>query len=116
VQADVRERLADALTGVEVRVSVPDPMPLPFVLVRREGGARADVLNDRAGIGVDVWAETEAEASSLAMRVSDEIMALPLSAGYSHTAEEVLKSEYDPDRNAPHWYGSYTINCYKPHN
>lgn len=116
VQADVRSRLQDALTGATVRVSVPDPMPLPLVVVRREGGAMADVLNDRAGIGVDVWAETEAEAADLAMRASATVMALPLAAGYSRKVEEVLRSDYDTDRDLPHWYGSYTVNCYKPIN
>lgn len=116
VQADVRSRLQDALTGATVRVSVPDPMPLPLVVVRREGGAMADVLNDRAGIGVDVWARTEAEAADLAMRASAAVMALPLAAGYSRKAEETLRSDYDTDRDLPHWYGSYTINCYKPIN
>ena len=114
VQADVRSRLEGALTGATVRVSVPDPMPLPLVVVRREGGRMADQLNDHAGIGVDVWARTEAEAADLAMAASEAILTLPLADGYSRKYEEVLMSDYDTDRDLPHWYGSYTVNCYRP--
>lgn len=114
VQADVRSRLEGALQGATVRVSVPDPVPLPLVVVRREGGRMADQLNDHAGIGVDVWARTEAEAADLAMAASEAILTLPLADGYSRKYEETLRSDYDTDRDLPHWYGSYTINCYRP--
>lgn len=114
VQADVRSRLQAALTGATVRVSVPDPVPLPLVVVRREGGRMADQLNDHAGIGVDVWARTEAEAADLAMAASEAILTLPLADGYSRKHEETLMSDYDTDRDLPHWYGSYTVNCYRP--
>ena len=59
-------------------------------------------------------AETEAEAADLAMAASEAILTLPLADGYSRKNEETLRSDYDTDRDLPHWYGSYTVNCYRP--
>lgn len=114
VQAEVRRRLAEELRGVDVRVSVPNPRPATLVVVRREGGAMQDALIDRAGVGVDVWAPTEAGASALAGRVSDAMAALPFSGGFARVDEETVRSDYDVARKSPRWYLSYTIRTYVP--
>lgn len=113
-QADIRRRLAAAMPDVEVRVSVPNPRPATLVVVRREGGARQDALIDHAGIGVIVWAPTEAGASALAARVSDAMGELPFSGGYALVTEEAVRSDYDVARDSPRWYLSYTIKTFLP--
>lgn len=112
VQADVRRRLADALAPVEVRVSVPDPRPKTLVVVTREGGRRLNALQDRAGVGVLVWAPTEADACELADRVADAMASLPFAAGYDAVREETMRSDPDPDSGSPRWYASYTITTH----
>lgn len=114
VQARVRSALAAALPGVEVRVSVPDPRPEALVVVRREGGRRENGLVDRAGVGVDVWARTEADASELAMRVSDAMLGLSFADGFARVEEESLRSDYDAFASSPRWYGSYTVWNFSP--
>lgn len=114
VQADVRARLAHALAPVEVRVSVPDPRPATLVMVTREGGHRLNALQDRAGVGILMWAPTEAEACALAERVGDLMAALPFSGGYELVEEEAMRSDPDPDTRGPRWYASYTITTHRP--
>lgn len=122
VQADVRRRLAEALQGVTVAVSVPpgwpeDPAsPSPLVTVRREGGARLDGLQDRPGIGVYAYAATEAGACELAERVRSTMAGLPFLAGYSRVDEEAVYSDPDPDSRVPRWYLSFTVTTFDPNN
>lgn len=113
VQAVVRAYLADALPDASVRVVVPNPRPERFVLVRREGGARIDRHRDNAGIGVDCWAKTEAEAADLASRMSDAMSALEYSDGIASVEEEAFRSDPDPVDSSPRWYGSYTLTTYQ---
>lgn len=112
VQADVRERLEKALAPIPVKVNVPENRPPTLVVVFREGGRRLNSLQDRAGIGVNCWAPTEAEASELADRISDVILHLPFEAGYDLVREESLRSDPDPNAKVPRWYGSYTITTH----
>lgn len=114
VQAVVRKKLAEALAGVEVRTSVPADRPAKLVVVRREGGAAQNQLLDAPGIGVDVWAPSEAEACELCMRAADEIMSLTFAEGFALVTEEVMASQYDQLTDSPHWYASYSLITYKP--
>lgn len=115
VQADLRRRLADALSPIEVRVSVPPDRPKRLVVVTREGGRRLNRLLDRAGVGVLCWAPTEAEAYRLAQRASEALLSLPstdFGDGYDEVVEESLRSDMDPETKTPRWYGSYTITTH----
>lgn len=114
VQAEVRRMLESALPDVEVRVSVPDPRPPKLVVVRREGGAMENRLVDRAGVGVDMWAPTEAEAAELAERVSDSMLSLGFADGFALVREEAMRSDPDMVAKSPRWYASYTLWTYKP--
>ena len=113
VQAEVRKRLEAALGGVAVRTSVPDPRPAELVVVRREGGRRQDALVDAPGIGVDVWARTEARACEIAHAAADAMEALPFADGFASVSEEVVASQYDRLARSPHWYLSYTLKTYE---
>lgn len=112
VQADIRARLAKALAPIEVRVSVPSPRPETLVVITREGGRKLNRLQDRAGVGVYIWAPTEAQACDLADRTSDLMDTLPFSSGYEVVAEEVMRSDVDPETKSPRWYASYTITTH----
>lgn len=112
-QALVRSALADALPDATVRVSVPNPRPPSFVLVRREGGSMADAYRDMPGIGVFCWAETEAKACDLASRASIAMLALEHVRGVARVDEEILLSSPDPEDKSPRWYGSYTLTTYQ---
>lgn len=113
-QAEVRRLLAAALPDVEVRATVPDPRPATLVVVRREGGPLENRLIDRPGIGVQSWAPTEAEASALAMRVSEAMLSLPFEAGFARVDEDVMRSDPDMRSGSPRWYASYTLRTFKP--
>lgn len=119
VEAAVRSYLEGALQDVEVRVRVPEPMPRPFVLVRRSGGRKLDRLRDRPGVEVLMWDDTEAKVSELAERVGDAMEALNgddgFRLGFARVDEESMRS--DPDVRleppVPRWYASYTVTTYK---
>lgn len=110
-QAFVRTYLAGKLTA-DVRATVPNPRPSPFVYVKREGGGRLDRHRDRPGIGIFCWAETEAKAASLAMEVSEAMQGLELEKGVAKVTEEIIYSAPDPEDKTPRWYGSYTLTTY----
>ncbi len=113
IQAIARKALAGALDA-KVGVTVPNPRPAQFVLVRREGGAlKADGHLDAAGIGVECWAATEQEAYGLAEAARAAMYALPYGEGVSHVAEEAFYSDPDPEDGAPRWYGSYTVTTHE---
>ena len=114
VQGGLRRALAAALPGVEVRVSVPDPRPSTLVVVRREGGAYENALIDRAGVGIDCWAPTEAEAWELADEVAGAMSALTFADGFATVRMESMRSDYDVVSKCPRWYLSYTLQTYKP--
>lgn len=114
VQAEVRARLEKSLGGVEVRTSVPDPRPPELVVVRREGGRMQNALLDAPGIGVDVWAPTEARAAELCQAAGEALLALEFADGFARVDEEVMLSQYDKLVDSPHWYASYSLVTYKP--
>lgn len=114
VQAVVLSALADAFPDILVRGTVPKDRPNPFICARREGGARrSDGHTDSAGIGVDCWAATEAEAAAIASRMSDVMMSLEYAPGIASVTEEAFRSDPDPADASPRWYGSYTLITYR---
>lgn len=116
VQADVRAYLDGMLPDAEVRVRVPDPRPERLVVVKRAGGRRLNILQDRPGVDVLVWAPTEEAAAELAERVSHLMELLPRERfldGYDLVREETLRSDPDPETDIPRWFGSYTITTHK---
>lgn len=119
VQADLRRRLAKALSPVDVRITVPEDRPKKLVVVEHEGRRSLNSLQDRTGIGILSWAPTELEARGLAMSASEAIRALPRTAflsGYESCVEEDMRPETDPETGSPRWYASYTITTHKPVN
>lgn len=114
VQADLRRRLAEALPGVEVRTSVPDPRPTTLVVVRREGGGDENRLIDRPGVGIDCWAPTEDGACRLCELADAAMRALGFADGYASVRLEAMRSDYDVAERSPRWYASYTLRTYKP--
>lgn len=54
--------------GVEVRTQVGKTMPARLVTVRDDGGGRTEITRS-SGLGVNVWAESEAVCSDLARLV-----------------------------------------------
>lgn len=116
VQADLRRRLAAAMPCVKVAVAVPETIPPELVVVRREGGHRINSTQDAPGVGVDVWAETEARACALASDVSAVMHSLAFADGYERVDEETMGSQYDVLSHRPHWYASYTLRTHNPDN
>lgn len=70
---DACKAIADAIRSelelegelVPVGTKVPNPRPPSFVLVRRTGGVRRNVVVDEAQITVEAWAATEEAAHDL---------------------------------------------------
>lgn len=52
--------------GVHVGTRVPTSRPSTFVVVRRLGGPRLNLVADNAMLGVECWADSEQEAQDLA--------------------------------------------------
>lgn len=108
-QAAVRGYLARSL-DVPVCVSVPNPRPEKCVTVRREGGRiQSDKHRDKPGIGIYVYAKTEAEAADLAAEVSALMLKAHRLDGIADVQEEAFYSSPDLESNTPRWYGSYTL-------
>lgn len=114
VQGELRRRLSDAMPGVEVRCSVPDPRPARLVTVRRNGGRRLNALVDMAGVDVEAWAATDAEAEGLMQLASDAIAAMPFTGGFARIEEETMRDETNLRDAGGHWFASYTIHTYIP--
>lgn len=115
VQADLRARLEKA-TGVPAFVNVPEERPKSFLVVKRNGGHRLNLLQDLPGVDVYSYAPTEAQAADLAARVSDLMLSLPRTAflaGYETCDEETVRTDPDTDAGSPRWYASYTLTTHK---
>lgn len=56
---------------------VPMPRPERFVLVRRLGGMRRNVAVDEPTLGIEVWADDDDDAITLAQLVRGIALALP---------------------------------------
>lgn len=112
IQAYTRRYLADALDGVTVKVTVPNPRPAMLAVVRREGGAEIDAHHASAGIGITMWAPTEAEAARLATEVALAMRGFVYRDGIAKVTEETRINDPDPEDGSPRWYASYTIIDY----
>lgn len=112
-QSDLISRLSQ-FEDTTVKTSTPDPIPRRLITVRREGGKRLNRLQDRAGIGMFAWAETEAKASALADEIADYMETLSFKDGYDLVTQEAMLSTPDPDTGHPRWYLSYTLITHEP--
>jgi hypothetical protein len=63
---DVVVTALDADLTEPVRSRVPNPRPTTFVLVRRTGGPKRNLVTDQAQITVESWAATCEDAADLA--------------------------------------------------
>lgn len=85
VFADVEQLLTDWLPAqltahgrtVPVVTRVPTPRPTQFVRVMVTGGARNNMVQDRATVTYEAWAGTESAAASLAQLVRGLINSMP---------------------------------------
>lgn len=112
-EARVRQYLADALPDATVRVSVPNPIPDGFIYVRQEDGRALDKYRALAGIGLFVWADTEAKACALATRAAKYMQELAYTNGVAKVVEENFMSSPAPENQHPRWYASYTLTTYE---
>jgi hypothetical protein len=65
-----------SLNGVTVSNEVPSTMPTKLLQVRRVGGAKAPPVRDRGRLDLIAWANTSAEAMTLALLARTEVNAL----------------------------------------
>lgn len=114
----LRDRLAASgqpyASGVVVSISVPDPVPPRLVVVRRDGGARLDIVRESARFGVQVWAETDKDATDLAGLTLGLILASPdgmpvLSASQMSGASSV--AEPNPGRRKRYATVELIVRC-----
>lgn len=114
IQMNLCERLARAFPNAVVKRFVPEKMPELLITVRREGGRRQNDLVDAPGIGIEVWAPSEVDASGTADEVADLMASLEFSEGFATITQEAMYSSPDPETDRPRWYLSYTIQTYEP--
>jgi hypothetical protein len=112
VQADIRDRLAKALPGFHVAVSVPEKRKYPLIVVRRSGGGRDKYL-DFPTLTILVWDTSEQKAFAAAEKVSDLMHQLPFLAGYGSINETSFYSDFDTDAGCPRWHLSYNLSTFK---
>lgn len=114
----LRERFADVeldyADGVTFGTRVPTPLPLPFVEIRRQGGARLDIIRDLARIDVWTWHEGDKQAQDLAQLVRGFLHQLPGVHGDAVVYRVVefagLVRLADPDSDLPRWLTSLEID------
>jgi hypothetical protein len=63
--------------GAYVSNAVPATRRPRMVIVRRDGGPRLDLIREAARLGVNVWAETDRDATDLARLVAALLWAAP---------------------------------------
>lgn len=107
--------LRAGLTGTTVATRVPNPRTLPFVLVRRIGGTRRNLVVDGAQLSVEAWAATEEAAHDLAQRCRGLLhQAEGTSAGgiRLHRMVEIGGPVLLPDEDTaePRYVGTYELN------
>ncbi|WP_030747645.1 DUF3168 domain-containing protein [Streptomyces sp. NRRL F-5135] len=73
----VRAQLATRAEPVHVATRVPDDRPARFVTVGRIGGARQDLITDRARLDIHCWAPDEGTAWDLVQLVRALTFAVP---------------------------------------
>lgn len=112
-------------TGVTLGTRIPDTMPLPFVMVRRSGGAYLDGRGlDSALVDVQVWATTDDQAEELAELVRAvlwqayrEQASVPDVGSVSLVREESAPAEIPSDTEDHGTYryqATYTVNTRPP--
>lgn len=62
----IADRLRTVLATVAVGTKVPNPRVVPFVLVRRLGGVRRNLVTDEPLISLECWDADDAAAQNLA--------------------------------------------------
>lgn len=80
LRAALAGRSESYASGVTVATAVPAPnqsWPMPFVWIRRDGGARQNVALESPRLGVNVFAQTEADVSDLANLVRALLWSAP---------------------------------------
>lgn len=119
IQKYVRDYLEGRLSGTEVRTRIPEPRPKRLVVVRRSGGGRTNVLQDRPGIEVLIYGGSEWATSELATEVSRLLNGMNRSEkafldGIDLVEEESLRSDPDTQTqpDTPRWFGSYTFKTH----
>lgn len=111
--AAVTSRLA-AVVGVETTSRVPNPRPAEFILVRRVGGPRRDLVTDEATLTIEAWAQSEEAAHDLAQLARAHVHAM---AGSTHGDVVIYKvGEFagpawmpDPDSTQPRYTLTVTV-------
>ncbi len=73
--AAVTSRLGDVL-AVPTDARVPKPRPDEFIVVRRVGGPRRDIVTDEATLTIEAWAQDEAAAHDLAQLARAHVHAM----------------------------------------
>ena len=73
--AAVTSRLGDEL-DIETDHKVPNPRPDEFIVVRRVGGPRRDLVTDEATLTIEAWAQTEEAAHDLAQLARAHVHAM----------------------------------------
>lgn len=61
---------------VQAGTKVPNPRPTEFVLARRTGGPRLNLVADDAQISIECWAATDEAAHDLAQRARSVVHAM----------------------------------------
>jgi hypothetical protein len=96
--------------NVKVATKVPSAMPARLITVRDDGGPRQPTVTKTNGLGVNVWAATEADASDLARLT---VALLEASAGNGPIVGHISTSGPYPvveESTKPHWYASVDLS------
>lgn len=114
----LRDGLDARSAGAAVGAKVPGSWPAPFrgfVLARRTGGTRRDVVTDRPQVSVECWHDTEHEAHALASVARALMFALPGSTVGGHAVYRVeelggLAALPDPISSKPRYVFTHVVH------
>lgn len=110
----IADHLRSVLVTVPVGTKIPNPRPATFVLVRRLGGVRRNLVTDEPLIGLECWAADDAAAQNLAQLARAHMGALVgvvLAGTTVYRVDEVSGPQDLPDPLAvvPRYVQQFTV-------
>lgn len=116
VVTEIRSRLVERGEAAQVGTRVPNPRPAKFVLVRRVGGPRLNLVADNATLTIEAWGSDEAEAQDLLQLARTFIYAM---RGTVHSGVAIYRiGEFagpvnlpDPLSDQPRYTATMTVAC-----
>lgn len=112
VEAAIVQYLASRLS-VPVSTNVPSQRPASFVTVERTGGEASYGVIDRPQVTLDMWAETDYEASELAYEVDGIMHGITAQPGFFSASRNSMYHSPDLESGTPRYRATWNLTTEK---